>query len=69
MTNSKISLSQAINRTLLSITGKDARTFLQGLLTNDVSSSSLSGKNSAQYTALLNPKGRLLSHGHLIQVQ
>lgn len=67
MTNSKISLSQAINRTLLSITGKDARTFLQGLLTNDVSSSSLSGKNSAQYTALLNPKGRLLSHGHLIQ--
>ncbi len=45
------------NRALLSIKGSDARTFLQGIITNDINK--ISAEN-AIYTCLLTPQGKFL---------
>ena len=45
------------NRSLLEITGNDAFNFLQGMLTNDISSGSA---HSIVYSLMLNPQGRFL---------
>ncbi|OJX09783.1 MAG: hypothetical protein BGO77_02695 [Caedibacter sp. 37-49] len=45
------------NRSVLSITGNDAKKFLQGLITNDIEKVS---EGQAIYTALLTPQGKFL---------
>lgn len=45
------------NRSIISITGDDRKTFLQGLITNDVNKAE---KNSAIYAFMLSPQGRFL---------
>jgi tRNA-modifying protein YgfZ len=49
---------------LIAFVGEDARTFLQGQLTNDVR---LVNDRSSQLTALCSPKGRMLANGRLFQ--
>ncbi len=49
---------------LISVHGKDAETFLQGQLTNDVSQV---GAEHSQLTGLCNPKGRLLASFRLFK--
>lgn len=45
------------HRSLLAISGEDARTFLQGLITNDINKLS---PNNPVYALMLNPQGRFL---------
>jgi len=44
------------NRSILKVSGNDSESFLQGLITNDVSRA----KTELIYTALLSPKGKYL---------
>ncbi|MFT6220300.1 MAG: folate-binding protein YgfZ [Myxococcota bacterium] len=48
---------QLNNRAVISITGEDKETFLQGLITNDVNKAS---KTNAIYSFMLSPQGRFL---------
>ena len=50
-------------RTILSLSGPDARDFLQGLVTNDVSKLD---QGSLVYAALLTPQGKYLADFFLI---
>ena len=60
------------NRSILKVSGNDSESFLQGLITNDVSRA----KTELIYTALLSPKGKYLfdffitshSDGYLIDI-
>ncbi|MCE3233399.1 MAG: Large exoprotein, partial [Rickettsiaceae bacterium] len=45
------------NRSILSISGSDARTFLQGLITNDINKVT---ENQAIYALMLTPQGKFL---------
>ncbi len=51
---------------ILAITGNDAKTFLQGQMTNDVS---LLTSENPLFTAFCTPKGRVIALGHLLQNQ
>lgn len=46
------------DRTVIAISGPEARPFLQGLVTNDVAGGLAPG--SGLYTALLSPQGKIL---------
>ncbi|EDV27135.1 uncharacterized protein TRIADDRAFT_54782 [Trichoplax adhaerens] len=50
-----IECAPLLERSLLRISGPDAATFLQGLITNDINTT-----EPASYAMLLNPKGRIL---------
>ncbi len=50
-------MAPILNRGVLSISGKDAKRFLQGLITNDIEQVS---EEKAIYTALLTPQGKFL---------
>lgn len=50
-------MSDADPRTILSITGSDAREFLQGLITNDVTKAT----DGLVYAAILSPQGKYLA--------
>jgi folate-binding protein YgfZ len=52
------------DRAVLAVAGADARGFLQGLVTNDVTQSSAAG---GVYTALLTPQGKLLFDFFLVE--
>ena len=54
------------SRRVLSVSGRDAEQFLQGLLTNDVSSGFSANPGAAHHTALLSPQGKILSDFFLI---
>lgn len=49
-----------LNRALLRLRGPEAATFLQGLLTNDVTQLAEGGASRAQYAHALNVQGRCL---------
>ena len=53
----------ALNRTVLEVTGADAESFLQGLVTNDVSK--LDG--GIVYAALLTPQGKFLADFFIVR--
>lgn len=53
-----------LNRSILAITGEDARTFLQGLISNDIEKA---GPNRAIYAALLTPQGKCLFDFFIVQ--
>ncbi len=55
-------MTQTPSRRLLRITGSDARSFLQGLITNDVERL----KDGLVYTALLTPQGKYLADFFLV---
>ena len=55
---------ELISRKLLEITGKDKKTFLQGLITNDIN---LLSEENALFSAFLNPQGRFLADFFLYQ--
>ena len=49
---------------VLSVSGNDALTFLQGQLTNDIS---LATSTKSIHAGFCNPKGRLLAFFHIIK--
>lgn len=53
----KITRSHLTNRSLLSLTGADVKSFLQNLITNDLNELT---RDSAIYSALLTPQGKFL---------
>jgi folate-binding protein YgfZ len=53
------------NRGVLKIVGKDAESFLQGLITNDVRKAS---KDSLLYSMMLNPQGRFLYDFFILKI-
>ena len=55
-------MTQQNERRLLRVTGADARTFLQGLLTNDVNKL----EQGLVYTAILTPQGKYLADFFLV---
>ena len=55
---------ELVSRKLLEITGKDKKTFLQGLITNDIN---LLSEENAIFSAFLNPQGRFLADFFLYQ--
>ncbi|VDP08207.1 unnamed protein product [Soboliphyme baturini] len=60
--NSRLSVSHLNHRSLLKLTGRDALSFLQGLLSNDVSvlESSSTHLSQSLHAYLLNPYGRIV---------
>ena len=61
----KSSLTILENRTVLTISGDDAKNFLQGLVTNDVDKVS---EENTIYTALLTPQGKYLHDFFILKI-
>ncbi len=62
---SDLQISRLLNRGAVRISGSDARSFLQGVITNDIEKLS---DNSALYSAFLTPQGKFL-HDFFVVVQ
>ena len=55
------------DRGILSVTGEDATSFLQGLITNDMNIFETNPKQAAIFTLFLSPKGRILYDGIIVK--
>ena len=53
------------SKTIISLSGKDAETFLQNVITNDITQLK---SEKAIYSALLNPQGKLSNHFILFKI-
>lgn len=53
-----------LNRSVISISGEDKKTFLQGLITNDINKAN---ESQAIYALMLNPQGRFLYDFFIIE--
>ena len=53
------------SKTIISLSGKDAETFLQNVITNDIAQLK---SEKAIYSALLNPQGKLSNHFILFKI-
>lgn len=55
------------DRGVLSVSGEDATTFLQGLITNDMNLFQADSNKAAIFSLFLSPKGRILFDGIIVK--
>lgn len=63
------SIFKLSDRGILSVSGEDATSFLQGLTTNDMNIFAKNPHQAALYSLFLNPKGRILYDGIIVKSQ
>ncbi|EAR89419.2 glycine cleavage T-protein (macronuclear) [Tetrahymena thermophila SB210] len=61
--------SKLQNRKIISLSGKDAKSILQGIQTNDMNLFSQQSNKAALYTQFLNPQGRIIFDALIIRPQ